>query len=281
MFTVIAMIMFAGNSLLCRLALKMTTIDAVSFTTIRILSALVALLLIIGTRRGPARRAIAGDWPGALVLIAYAFTFSFAYVSLSTATGALLLVGGAQLAMIGYGLWSGERLQPLQIAGLVLACSGLVGLLLPGASAPPLADAGLMLGAGVAWGVYCLMGKGGREPLHVNAGNFLRALPLAAVLSIATLSWASIDVMGFMYAVLSGALTTGVGYVIWYMALRDMKAVNASVVQLSVPVIAAVGGAIFVTEPVTLRLFLASLATLGGIAFVIVFGRSARVPGPL
>ena len=276
-----AMVMFAGNSLLCRIALKTTTIDAINFTTIRILAGLVALLLIVNTQRGRADKAVAGDWPGALILVGYAFAFSFAYVSLSAGTGALLLVGGTQLAMIGYGLWSGERLQTLQTVGLVLALGGLAGLLLPGTSAPPLAGAGLMLTAGVAWGIYCLLGRGGPDPSQVNAGNFMRALPLAAFLSVVTLPWASIDAMGFMYAAVSGALTSGVGYVIWYTALRDMKAVSASVVQLSVPILAALGGVIFLAEPITLRLFLASLATLSGIAFVIFFGRSVRIPGTL
>lgn len=265
--TAVAMIAFAGNSLLCRIALKQTGIDAVSFTTIRIVAALLALLIIIGARRGV--KTIGGDWPGAIVLCAYAFAFSFAYVALPAATGALLLIGGTQLAMIGYGFWSGERLYGRQWVGLLLALGGLIGLLLPGASAPPVMGALLMLFAGIAWGIYCLLGKGGRDPIEANAGNFVRALPVVLMASLATYADASIDAMGFGYAVASGALTTALGYVIWYTALRGMRAVSAAVIQLSVPLITAMGGALFLAEPVTLQLALAALATLGGIALVI------------
>ncbi|MBI3805698.1 MAG: DMT family transporter [Nitrospirae bacterium] len=264
--TLLAMIAFAGNSLLCRSALKQTGIDPASFTFIRIASGALALWMIV-KMRGGARGA--GNWPSAVALFVYAGGFSFAYVTLPAATGALLLFGAVQATMIGYGLWSGERLTGGQVVGLIVAFGGLIGLLLPGLTAPPLRGALLMLGAGAAWGIYSLRGKGAGDPTSVTAGNFLRAVALAAGLSIATLPSASPDRSGFVYAMLSGALTSGVGYAIWYTALSGLKATNAATVQLSVPVIAAAGGILFLGEPITLRLLLASIAILGGVASVI------------
>lgn len=266
--TILAMIAFAGNSLLCRLALKQTGIDPASFTSLRILSGALALRLIINLRAGP--RSTAGSWPSALALFAYAAGFSYAYVSLPAATGALLLFGAVQATMIGYGLWSGERLALQQSAGLVCALGGLAVLLLPGLSAPPLAGSLLMLGAGVAWGVYSLRGKGAGDPAGVTAGNFLCAVPMAAALSAVTVRGGSLDSFGFWYAIVSGALASGCGYVLWYMALKGLKATSAAIVQLSVPVIAAGGGIVLLGEAITLRLLIASTAILGGIALVIV-----------
>ncbi|MEX2124664.1 MAG: DMT family transporter [Woeseia sp.] len=266
--TVLAMMAFAGNSLLCRMALKYTSVDAASFTTIRVISGAMMLWLIVHVRRGT-HTGTAGSWTSAFALFAYAAGFSFAYVSLPAASGALILFGAVQATMIGYGLWAGERLRPLQIVGLVLAMGGLVGLLLPGLSAPPLSGSILMFGAGVAWGVYSLRGKGAGDPLAETAGNFLRAVPVAVALSVLMLSEISVDSAGIWYAVSSGALASGIGYAIWYTALPALKATNAATVQLSVPVIAALGGIVFLAEPITLRLVLASVAVLGGIALVI------------
>lgn len=265
--TSLAMIAFAGNSLLCRDALMHTRIDAASFTTIRLVSGAVMLGLISRMKRGT--YTAGGNWLSAFSLFAYAAGFSFAYVSLPAATGALLLFGAVQATMIGYGIWAGERLQKLQLAGLVLAFAGIVGLLLPGLSAPPLFGSVLMLGAGVAWGVYSLRGKGAGDPTIVTAGNFLRAVPIAAALSILMLNDISMDNAGFWYAVSSGALASGIGYAVWYTVLPALKATHAATVQLSVPVIAAMGGIAFLGEPITLRLLLASVAILGGIALVI------------
>ena len=265
--TSLAMIAFAGNSLLCRAALKHTSIDAASFTTIRLISGAIMLWLLVRTSRGT--RSSGGNWLSALALFVYAAGFSFAYVSLPAATGALLLFGAVQATMIGHGIWTGERLMRLQIVGLILAFGGLVGLLLPGLSAPPLYGSILMLGAGVAWGVYSLRGKGAIDPTNVTAGNFLRAAPISAALSVLMISGTSLDSAGFWYAVSSGALASGIGYAIWYTALPALKSTNAATVQLSVPVIAALGGIVFLGEPITLRLSLASVAILGGIAFVI------------
>lgn len=263
----LAMIAFAGNSLLCRIALKETDIDAASFTTIRLISGALMLWLIVRMSRGA--QTGTGNWLSAFALFIYAAGFSFAYVSLPAATGALLLFGAVQATMIGFGLWTGEYLHRLQVVGLVLALGGLVGLLLPGLSAPPLPSALWMLGAGFAWGIYSLRGKGTGDPTRVTAGNFLRAVPITAVLSAVMLDSSSLDPAGAWYAVSSGALASGIGYAIWYAALPALNATNAATVQLSVPVIAALGGIVFLGETITLRLVLASAAILGGIALVI------------
>lgn len=210
-----------------------------------------------------------GNWWSAFALFAYAAGFSFAYVSLPAASGALVLFGAVQATMIGHGMWKGERLQGLQILGLLLAFGGLVGLLSPGLSAPPLLAALMMMGAGVAWGVYSLRGKGAGDATRVTAGNFLRAIPITLVLSLLTLDGASLDTVGIWYAIASGALASAVGYAIWYTALPALKNSSAASVQLSVPVIAALGGIVFLGEALTLRLMLASVAILGGIALVI------------
>lgn len=265
--TVLAMIAFAGNSLLCRAALKDTGIDAASFATIRLVSGALMLGLVLRMRRGSTNGQ--GNWLSAFALFSYAAGFSFAYRNLPAATGALLLFGAVQATMISHGIWRGERLLKMQLIGLIGAAGGLVGLLLPGLSAPPLVGSALMLGAGVAWGIYSLRGKGAGDPARVTAGNFLRAVPFSAALSVLTLAGASLDTAGFWYAVASGALASGIGYVIWYSALPGLKATNAATVQLSVPVIAALGGIAFLGEPLTLRLALASVAILGGIALVI------------
>ena len=274
------MIAFASNSLLCRLALKQTSIDAASFTFIRIFSGAAALWLIMRIRRGlmverTASPLVEGNWWSALALFAYAAAFSFAYRNLTAATGALLLFGAVQATMIFWGLRKGERLHAIQIVGLVLAVSGLVVLLFPGLSAPPFSGSILMLGAGVAWGIYSLRGKQSGNAVAATAGNFLRAVPLAAFVSIIMFPWAHIDRAGIGYAVVSGAIASGLGYVIWYTTLPHLKAANAATVQLSVPVLAATGGILLLGEPLTLRYLFASIAVLGGIALVVIEKRHA------
>jgi drug/metabolite transporter (DMT)-like permease len=271
--TALALAAFSGNSLLCRAALAHTHIDAASFTTIRLLSGAVVLWVLVLMRRAvPAVPSGRGNWLSALALFAYAAGFSFSYVHLTAAVGALILFGAVQTTMIGYALWSGERMRALQVLGFMLACGGLVGLLLPGLLAPSLVGTGLMLAAGVAWGVYSLRGKGAGDPLQVTAGNFARAAPMAAILSVALLSQTSLDLAGVGYAVLSGALASGLGYAIWYTALPLLKSTTAATVQLGVPVITALGGVLFLQEPLTLRLLSASVAILGGIALVVLCG---------
>ena len=278
-FTALALIAFAGNSLLCRAALAHTRIDAASFTTVRLLSGALVLWCLVWLRGGA--RMGGGNWLSALALFAYAAGFSFSYLHLTAAVGALLLFGAVQTTMIGHGIWSGERMRWLQLAGLVLACGGLLVLLLPGLSAPPLTGALLMLGAGIAWGIYSLRGKHGGDPLKVTAGNFLRAAPMALILSLSLSRNASPDPAGVGYAFLSGALASGVGYAIWYTALPFLKSTTAATVQLSVPILAAAGGVFFLGEPLTFRLLVASLAIIGGIALVILMGerKAARGPG--
>jgi drug/metabolite transporter (DMT)-like permease len=267
LLTALAMLAFAGNSLLCRLALRETAIDAASFTAIRLASGALTLWLLLRLRT--ARQPMAGNWPGALALFAYAAAFSFAYLQLDTGVGALLLFGAVQLSMLLWGLWRGERLGLAASLGTALAAGGLLALLLPGASAPPLTAALLMLLAGVAWGGYSLLGRGQGDPLAVTAGNFLRAAPLALLLALALLPHLSWDGAGLCYALLSGALTSGVGYAIWYSALPGLRASQAATVQLSVPILAALGGALLLGEALSLRLLLSAGAVLGGIALVL------------
>lgn len=269
--TALAMLAFAGNSLLCRLALQHAAIDAATFTSVRLVAGALTLALLVMVRGGTLARR--GSWTSAFALFAYAAGFSFAYLNLTVATGALLLFGAVQATMIGTGLARGERLRPTALAGLLMAIAGLVGLLLPGLSAPPLVPALLMLGAGVAWGVYSLRGKGVSDPTEATAGNFLRTVPIALALSLATLSSQTFDRAGVIYAAASGAITSGIGYAIWYAALPSLKASTAGVVQLSVPAIATIGGLTLLGEPITLRVTLASAAILGGIACVVLGGR--------
>lgn len=267
LLTIFAMLAFASNSLLCRIALRDTGIDAASFTAVRLASG--ALLLAVLLRSRGRRPAADGSWPMAAMLFAYAASFSFAYRDLTAATGALLLFGAVQLSMIGWGLWRGERLRGMRLAGLLLAVAGLIALLMPGLAAPPPLAATLMIGAGVAWGVYSLLGRSAGEPVAATGGNFLRSLPFAALLLLAALDHQAVDRMGLLYAVLSGAVTSGLGYVLWYAALPALSATSAATIQLSVPAIAAVGGAVLLAEPLTARLLLASVAILGGIALTI------------
>lgn len=265
--TLLTMIAFAGNSVLCRIALKHTRIDAANFTSIRLVSGAVVLWAIASFFRSDSTGR--GNWISAFALFAYAAGFSFAYISLTAATGALLLFGAVQTTMIGHGLWAGERFHKKQLVGFMLAFGGLVGLLLPGLSAPPLAGSVLMLIAGVAWGVYSLRAKGTGNPTRVTAGNFLRASLFAVAISLMLNSSGNLDSVGIWYAIASGAVASGLGYAIWYSVLPALKATNAATVQLSVPVFAAFGGIIVLGESVTARFLLASLAILGGIALVI------------
>jgi drug/metabolite transporter (DMT)-like permease len=290
----LAMLAFAGNSLLCRLALRNASIDAASFTAVRLVSGALVLALIVRLRNGrvtpssptsygsrPPRGAFPlgaalrgnfsrlGDWRSALALFVYAAGFSFAYVQLSAATGALLLFGAVQLTMIAFGLWRGERLQALQWLGLAGACGGLVAMLLPGLAAPPLLGSLLMVCAGVAWGAYSLFGRGRGDATAVTAGNFWRAALLGILLGGVMSGAAHVEPGGFGLAVASGALASGLGYSIWYTAMRSLSPATAASIQLTVPALAALGAVALLGEALTLRLTLASLVILGGVALVI------------
>ena len=268
LLTAAAMIAFAANSLLCRLALRQFSIDAASFSVIRVVSGALALSLILKLRAKPSLDA--GSWISALALFAYVAGFSFAYYTLPAAVGALLLFAAVQSTMIIWGVRKGERLHLQQWIGSVLAFGGLVLLMLPGLATPPLAGSVLMLAAGIAWGIYSLRGKANRDPIAATAGNFIRAVPMAALLSLACFHSVRANAIGVAYAIISGAITSGFGYVLWYGALTGLTATGAATVQLSAPVLAAIGGILFLNEALTIRFVVASLAVLGGIALVVI-----------
>jgi len=267
LLTALAMLAFAGNSLLCRLALKTTQIDAVSFTGVRLLSGALTLWLLLKLRNRTAK--VSGSLSAAAALFVYAAAFSYAYLHLDAGAGALLLFGAVQISMLVVGFARGERANLQQGSGFALALLGLIALMLPGASAPPLVGGGLMLLAGVAWGAYSLLGRGIKDPLAASAGNFLRAIPFAILLTLIFLPRLQADAPGLIYALLSGALTSGVGYAIWYSALPGLSAFQAASVQLSVPILAALAGALLLGESISVRLVMASVAVLGGIALVL------------
>ncbi len=262
---------FAANSLLCREALASGEISAGNFTLIRLLSGAVILFILFFGRslRQKSAFQLAGSWRSSAALFVYAAGFSYAYLSLGAATGALILFGAVQLTMVLYGLWRGERFSRLQLAGMLLAAGGLFWYLLPGAEAPSFSGAVLMLLSGIAWGFYSLWGRGVQSPLAATAGNFLRAVPMGLVLILFTAESEFLRSQGTLLAIASGALASGLGYALWYAVLPSLKATSASMLQLSVPVIAGFGGLAFLQEPVTLSLVVVSLLVLGGIALFI------------
>ena len=268
LLTAVAMVAFAGNSLLCRLALGAALIDPATFTTVRVWSgaAILGLILLL---RGRANTRGGGGWQSALMLFAYMIFFSFAYVSLGAGTGALILFGAVQLTMFIAALRSGERFTLMSWAGLALAFLGLIYLVLPGVRAPDPLGAALMAVAGMAWGFYSLLGRSAADPLAATGRNFLYATPLVLIVSLIEWRTLTFSPAGLALAVVSGAITSGCGYVIWYAALAHLSATRASVVQLSVPIIAAFGGVVLLSEEVTARLLVASAATLGGDALVL------------
>ena len=266
--TTVAMIAFAANSLLCRQALGDHLIDAATFTTVRVVSGALTLALIVMLRRRP-RQAGTGDWRSAAMLFTYMAFFSFAYLSLSAGTGALILFGAVQLTMFVTALRQGEQFPLPSWGGLALAVAGLVYLVSPGVTAPEPLGAVLMAVASVAWGFYSLLGRGVADPLQATALNFVYSVPLVGLVSLVFMSDFSPSAAGLILAVASGAVASGCGYVVWYAALPGLSATRAATVQLSVPVIAAIGGVILLSEEVTLRLVLASAATLGGVATVL------------
>jgi drug/metabolite transporter (DMT)-like permease len=264
--TLIALIAFASNSILCRVALESATIDPATFTAVRVVSGAVALALIaLVSPRRPFRRPSRAGWTGAFLLFAYAIAFSYAYLTLGAGTGALLLFGCVQTTMLVAALKNGERPRRPEWLGLLVAVAGLVYLVSPGLSAPSPAGAALMAAAGVAWGLYSLRGRGSEDPLRDTARNFLRAVPLALLVSAVAWSGAHAGAEGIALAAASGAISSGLGYVIWYAALRGLTATRAATVQLSVPVIAAFGGVAFLGERVSLRLAVSAAMILGGV----------------
>lgn len=276
LITCAALIAFAANSILCRQALGGSAIDAASFSTIRLVSgAVTLLLLLLCTGRRPSDHR--GSWTSGVLLTLYAAAFSFAYLSLSTGTGALILFGSVQATMILSGLRAGERPQLSEWSGFALALAGLIFLVLPGLSAPSPVGSALMALSGIAWGLYSLRGREGGDPALVTADNFLRSVPLIFVLSLVLLPQLHFSSRGIILAVLSGSLASGFGYILWYAALRGMSATLAATVQLAVPVLAAAGGVVFLAEEVSLRLLFAGSAILGGVALA-VLGRRGIGP---
>lgn len=277
-YTVLALCAFAGNSILCRLALGDEAIDAASFTNIRLASGIVTLMLILAFFKGKKEtaqsanksvQASTGSWWATAMLFVYAITFSYAYITLDTGTGALILFASVQLTLIIYGLLTGNRLHPAEWFGLLIAFAGFVYLVLPTLSTPSLAGFILMSLSGVAWGFYTLAGRQSNNPLADTSFNFLRTLPLVILLFVFTLHSVNISSAGIAYAVMSGALASGLGYTIWYKALPSLSAIQAGVVQLSVPILAAIGGVVFAAESLSMRLIVASMMILGGIMLVI------------
>lgn len=269
-FTVFALVSFAFNSVLCRLALGNETIDAVGFTTIRLVSGAVTLSLIsiiFNPKQTDLKR---GNWLSAFFLFAYAICFSLAYLKLTTATGALILFGSVQLTMICVALIKGERPQTIEWIGLILAFSGLIYLVFPGLSAPPVLYSLLMMSAGIAWGFYTLRGKESENPLAETAGNFIRTVPMILLAAIPFYQQIQLSNKGIVLAILSGAIASGIGYSVWYAVLKHHTATRAAILQLSVPAIAAIGGVIFLAENLSLRIILASGLILGGIGLAII-----------
>ena len=266
--TAVAMIAFASNSILCRLALAPGAIDAVTFTAVRLVSG-AATLLLIAFSTGRANRRGAGNWMSGAMLFVYAICFSLAYVDLSIATGALILFCAVQLTMIITAIATGERPQPLQWFGLMVALGGFIYLVSPGLEAPSPLGSVLMTVSGVAWGVYSLRGRGGADPISATTDNFVRAVPFVLIMAAVMHRGAHLSTRGVILAVVSGALTSGIGYVIWYAALRGLTATRAATVQLTGPVIAALGGVFFMSEAVSLRLMIATAAMLGGMGLVL------------
>ena len=268
-FTGLALIAFAANSVLCRLALDEAAIDASSFTIVRLLSGVAVLLIIVGINQTAASLSTKGSWPASLMLFVYAISFSYAYITLDTGTGALILFGSVQITMILLSVISGVRLHLSEWAGVVAAFAGFVYLILPGVTAPSAIGFLLMTIAGIAWGIYTLMGRGSKNPLMDTAYNFIRTTPLVIILLLASIKTAHYSLEGVLFAALSGGIASGIGYTIWYIALGGLSATQAAVVQLLVPVIAALGGVIFVSELVTVRLLVAAAMILGGILLVV------------
>jgi drug/metabolite transporter (DMT)-like permease len=269
LFTTFALICFAFNSILCRLALGGETIDAVSFTGIRLVAGAITLLLINQVFSKKDSQKSRANWLSAFCLFAYAICFSLAYVNLTTATGALILFGSVQFTMITFGLIEGERPGSLEWLGLALALGGLVYLVFPGLAAPDPLHSVLMCAAGIAWGFYTLRGRGSADPLADTTGNFLRTVPMILSAGLPFIWQAHLSLNGIIFAVLSGAVASGIGYSVWYSALRHHTATRAAIMQLAVPVLAALGGIFLLSEAFALRLALAGAMIIFGIALAV------------
>jgi drug/metabolite transporter (DMT)-like permease len=269
LLTGLALIAFAANSVLCRLALANGNIDASSFTGIRLLSGAIALLLILSIKGNKQGVSSKGSWTSSFTLFLYAITFSYAYLSLDTGTGALILFGSVQITMILLSIISGTRLHIIEWSGFFIAFTGLVYLVIPSITKPSVSGFILMTVSGMSWAIYSLRGRGSKNPLMDTTYNFLRTIPFITLLAIFTMPNINYSSQGIILALLSGAITSGVGYTIWYIALRSLSSIQAAVLQLSVSIIAAIGGVIFLSETITSRLVISAVIVLGGILMVI------------
>ena len=275
LLTIVALLAFAGNSILCRYALKGDAIDASSFTVIRLFSGVTVLIVLVMFKNRGKLEWRMGSWFSSLFLFIYMITFSFAYISLETGVGALILFGFVQVTMVLVSLTKGDKLRPFEWAGLIIAFSGLTFLLLPSAAAPSLFGFMLMAISGIAWGFYTLAGKGSDNPLTDTANNFLRTIPFVVVLIFLTVDTTKVTPDGIILALISGAITSGLGYAVWYAALAGLSITQASALQLTVPIIAAFGGIIFSSEQITATLLVSSTLVLGGILLVILTKKSS------
>ncbi|MEP6947441.1 MAG: DMT family transporter [Acidobacteriota bacterium] len=276
-FTTFALVAFALNSILCRLALRGEEIDAASFTGVRLVSGAAVMVLVsylVGRRSDTGVRGIprGGSWLSAVFLFTYAICFSLAYLGLTAGTGALILFGSVQMTMVAIAIGRGERPRPFEWIGLLTAVGGLVYLVQPGLSSPPLNSSLLMAAAGASWGIYTIIGKGTADPLASTTGNFIRTLPFAIIAAVAFIPNLHLSHRGIILAVLSGGIASGIGYTVWYAALRHLTMARAAILQLAVPVIAAVLGITLLGETATPRLYIAAGLILGGIGLTI-FGR--------
>lgn len=276
LFTTFALVAFAFNSILCRLALRGDEADAAGFTAVRLISGAIALIGIsffvggVGDRSARKKLSLKkGSWLSAIWLAAYAICFSLAYLELTAGTGALILFGSVQFTMIAVSIARGERPKLLEWLGLAIAIGGLVYLVLPGLASPPLNSSLLMAVAGASWGFYTLRGKGSSDPLADTTGNFIRTIPFAIAVAAVFFLHIHMTARGILLAILSGAIASGVGYTVWYAALKHHTATRSAILQLAVPVLVAVGGILFMSEVLTLRLTIAAALILGGIALTI------------
>ncbi|TVP73552.1 MAG: DMT family transporter [Rhodobacteraceae bacterium] len=280
LLTALAMVAFAANSVLNRIALAEGAADALTYTGVRLASGALMLWMILAWRGDmPGRGRVGGSMRAALALFVYAIAFSYAYLALGAGTGALLLFAAVQLGMLGWAIRTGERPGALEWAGFGVAVVFLVLLVMPGLTAPDPFAASLMILAGLAWAVYTLLGRGSARPLVDTGGNFLRCLPIALLLILPGLFAQTTSVAGWLYAIASGALASGLGYAIWYSVLPALERSTAAYVQLTVPAIAALGGVIFIAEPLTARLAFCSVGILGGVALALRGGEQRRRAG--
>ena len=274
--TLLALVAFASNSILTRLAIGGSAIDAATFTAVRLASGAVALSLAVRATAGSWSPLRSRDVAGPIALIVYAVPFSLAYVRIGAAVGALVLFGAVQITMVAYGIWRGERLRPLAWVGLAIASSGLAALTLRSAARPDPAGVALMSVAGAAWGAYSIAGRTSPDPVAANARNFLLSAPLALLIAFLSRGAATVTVPGVAAALVSGVIASGGGYIVWYRAVRRLAVTQAAVAQLSVPVLAGIGAVLFLGEPINQRLVLSGAAVLGGIALVLLSGSAAH-----